>query len=359
MMYQLRSALRDVWRLGFKALLIAVQVAVVGFALGASSGSVNSISRALAVTGEARERNAVYFTSFSTGPVLSRSGLPPQLAERLEHYLRPGSGAHSMLANETTSSGVPAVVGFGDFARNNGLPTAEGPLAYAGSNAPVEVGQHVRVGGISAVVAGRLPLGAGFLDPLMNYLFLDRGVVVIAPYERGFPDVWHEEIASRLVLPDPSPDEVAAYVRAVSLTKDYGVVPQRLNERADGIYEEMLGVGRLMLALFCALTAAAVASTGFMLAGLVRSRLRDYAIERAYGAPLWLLRVRLQVMLTPLFFVPALGVLAFLSSVLPTVTPIFWYLVAGAVTLQLVASAYADRVLRSTPLVELLRTETP
>ncbi|MFT4230195.1 MAG: hypothetical protein QM602_07905 [Microbacterium sp.] len=363
--YQIGTAIRELFSLRFRALLLILQVVVVAATLSATLndalGSVNDIGVARSL----ENRDVSYFTIFYDDTQ------PPEINEQMDSLLSDtldGTSAdYSIIKNnyfDGDQLAAPILVALGgfDLAYDLTIDTAEQDAVLIGANVTAyEIGDVLVLGDHEATVTGRLPAGMSYLDPWMGYESLDDHVVLLSTYDRfaavTTPDVWQQEIVGRTVLFDAPDALIDGFVDTAASTGGIGLVPQHLDQRISNVYEAQLARSSMFLLFFSCLLLVLLGTIVSTVDALVAGNLRRYIIERLYGAHDGHVLARVNLFLAVAFSVPTLLIFGAFSTLTPDVATTVAYVIAAVIAAHIILSVRVVATLRRASVTSLLRKE--
>lgn len=363
--YQLGTAIRELFGLRFRTLLLVLQVIVVASTLSVTLNNMLRSMSDIRVAHSLGDGDVSYFTMFHDE--MRPTDINAPMADLLSRTLNGESANYSIVKNNYFDGAdleTPILVALGGFAQAYDLPVGAGGQIslYVGAGVTAyDVGDVITLGSNKVAIAGRLPAGVSYLDPWMGYVSLDDHVLLLGSYESfsemTAPSFWQQEIVSRTVLFDASDDLINAFIDTAASTGGIGLIPQHLNQRISNVYEAQLARSTMFLIFFSCLLLVLLGTVVSTVDALVVSNLRRYVIERLYGAHNGHAFLRVSLFLIATFTAPTLLIFALFSVLTVNVGRIFPFVVAVVIVVHVTMSTRAVSILKRSSAMTLLRKD--
>ncbi|WP_419703775.1 hypothetical protein [Promicromonospora sp. NFX87] len=352
-----------------------MQVIVGTFIMAVASTALLDGSAAVRAIRTLENAHATMFSIVYPDAGVGRPSVPTEgLDAYLTRTLDGSTPSHSLVVGNYFSDASvthPVVVGIGGFLEFWGIDDPRKdrePGIWVGSNVrEYRVGDTIDLGPHVATVRGQLPSGTAVFDPWNGLVDLDDSLVLTSSY------AWYrdeavgsgaqasfEEITQSLVMSEASPREVETYVRTVSQSSDYHVLP-RTAEGSRQYFRDQIFWASIQLAMGLGLLVVAGIGIVSMATRLVRSNVRDFAIRRLSGATVLETALRVVIAIGLGFAVPAVVVFVGLGAVplpefgrLGDLVPAF---VIGVAVLVSGTAWWASRIVRKADLAQVVREE--
>lgn len=248
-----------------------------------------------------RDHNIVEFDVFyGAQPVSITPDIDILLTDVLDHNGKGYSVLDHIHFDEYEQ--VQTVIGLGAFGRIFGLTpeknTIDDPILLIGSNVKnLNVGDKIPVGIVTQedlVITSRLPEGSSYLKGQRS-INLDNSIVLLINYEnfKFYYDYYYiEPIISNIGLANPSNEELYNFISIISKSEYFTLSPKIFNEYSAEVFNINKSNNFFFFVFFLVTILFIFLGIISNISIMIDQKLKEYAINRLYGASLFHLYCR-------------------------------------------------------------------
>lgn len=363
MMYQIYLSARDIIKKWKECILFMIVLSVSFWCLIPICTSLHATTSNIAEYDRLSSYDITYFSAYyRTGKSIASAISNEQIQELLYDYIDARKKAFFVInANDDRYEDISVYFGVGNVGETFGFYEVSDyendVVALIGADVKgYEIGDVVKVAGKNLAIAARLDESASCLD-YQTYTPLNESIIVLTSYSNfnklSDARFYYAIIPDVLKLNNATEDEIDHFVSTINARGTIALIPRRMKElRETMIGEYLTSEILLQIVIICVL---AFVGIGIMsvLHSLIDMNLKEYAVQRLYGATFSNIELRILLFALALLLPPMIAVFAFTRD---TSLPIWYIAILQAAMIAIVTIAPLIR-LRRQDMVYFLRRD--